>query len=175
MWMLMSEWLQPGQKPSAAAMMILIYMGFLVFQLCVKCGELYGVNTMSIFTTIWNIDIWNWLTLWYLELKFELNFHGYIESEGIDYWPVDGANSASWYWMVNFGFDCVRVHLCVSSCVVWHVSSFVPTKSLNPTRLQSSATFSVSWPFLHGNRNTNSTIWLLIIGTLFWRFKTSIW
>ena len=48
---------------------------------------------MSIFTTIRNIDIQNWLTHWYQELKFELNFHGYIEWEVIDYLPVDGANS----------------------------------------------------------------------------------
>ena len=59
---------------------------------------------MIIFTTIWNIDIRNWLTLWYLELNFELNSHGYIDCEGIDFCPVDGANSVKWYWMVYFGF-----------------------------------------------------------------------
>ena len=70
--MLMAERLQT--KPSAAAIMIFIYAGF--FFNFVLIVELYGLNTMSIFTTIWNIDIWNWLTLWYLELNFELNFHG---------------------------------------------------------------------------------------------------
>ena len=93
--MLMAERLQA--KPSAAAMMIFIYA---VFQVCVNCGVLYGLGTMSIFTTIRNVKIRNWLTLWYLELNFELNSHGYIEWEGIDYCPVDGANSVSWYWMV---------------------------------------------------------------------------
>ena len=52
---------------------------------------------MSIFTTIWNIDIRNWLNLWYLEFYFELNSHGYIDWEGIDFCPVDGANIVYWY------------------------------------------------------------------------------
>ena len=39
---------------------------------------------MDIFHTIWNIEIWNLFTLWYLELNFELKLHSYFEWEGID-------------------------------------------------------------------------------------------
>ena len=134
--MLMAERLQA--KPSAAAMMIFIYA---FFQVCVNCGVLYGLNTMSIFTTIWNIDIWNWLTLWYLELNFALNFHGHIEWEVIDYCPVDGANNVSWYWMVYFGL--VLAPPCSSSCsflcvmapcvvFVWHVLTICVNKRPKP-------------------------------------------
>ena len=114
LWMLMAERLQA--RASAAAMMIFIYV---VFQVCGNCGVLYGrLSTMSIFTKIWNIDIWKWSTLWYLELNFELNFHGYIEWEGIDYSQVDGANSVSWYWMVYFGFVLAPPYSCSSVCVM---------------------------------------------------------
>ena len=104
-----------------------LFMRF--FQVCADCGVLYGrLSTMSIFTTIWNIDIRNSLTLWYLELNFELNAHGYIEWKGIDYCPVDGANSVSWYWMVYFGFVLAPPCLCSSVCVWWRLVSCCVTR-----------------------------------------------
>ena len=78
-------WTAPAiSKPSASAMMILFYVFFKVL-LIVECHMDY-ILLYVYFTTNRNIEIRNWLTFWYMELNFELNFHGYSEWGGFNFW-----------------------------------------------------------------------------------------
>ena len=88
-------------------------------------------------------------------IEFRIGFPWLYWTRRFCYWPVDGANSISGYWMVYFGFvlapPCSCFVLVFVLCdgalcrLVWHVSSYVPINVLNPNRLQSSATIHVDF------------------------------
>ena len=84
-----------------------------VLQVCGNCWVLYGLIKMY-FHHNWKY----WISEPINSLISGIGFPWLYWMRRFCYWPVDGANSISWYWMVYFGFVLAPPCSCSFVCVM---------------------------------------------------------